>query len=1087
MKKIFSIALFFVAMCSMAWSQGGVYVKIDDASHGTIVDAVGGTVVVSDDDSQGAGAPDAGHYQTGKDRYVTILANCISGGRYCFRVDELEVSCLDTIFVYDGSGTAGTLIAKFNSYYGNVHVGTRLFETPANTSGMITIRFKTDPRTDTSRTNRACNSTTLGFRLTCYCDIPCETVVPVIDSKFYRTRNGEVYDSAYIHLITLYDTVYRDEDDPTSGIDRIDTNEFYGANLCIGDGVIFHGHGDYTYNYGYYTPSDATTFFHWDMGYENDTAVGVNLTEVVYNDYQTTGCFDVSLNLRDEFGCTNTVFTSIKVRTALNPIKTIFSLQDICNSDSLAVNMGYDGEDATLTLKRIETAETVSKVFEIRTFIPDGCDCGVHSYYEAPVEFTEFPNSRVVQSAKDICSLCVNMEHSYMGDFFMTLVCPTGQEAIIKFGNKSNPNCDFPSPNTRQEVEAHPDYGPEYVEGTSFGGATFLGFPLDYSGGVFNSGSPDSNPVCDSLGNPFGVGLDYCFSRDTHYTLVTGQNAKGVWNATTPCPSGNFYIVSNGYTDNLPITFPPVPFGFAHEGEVPHGHASVDPTTGDTTYTLNTKHPSNHEAKTDYYLPWTTFKELVGCPLNGVWKVRVYDTWGQDNGWIFDWSLDMCNVMPDDCKYQVGIDSLVWYPDPSPQYHDYDLGHYRGVKINAATPTLSYILSPDTAGTFPIRVKVYDEFGCVWDTATSITTYWTPQPNLGPDTSLCGVDKMLLDASDRHSATENYSYVWSPFGQNTDTITTKEGAYGEVNYIVQVVNRRGDLACLRQDTILVGSRRQPMPSFIPTPFVFEGCDPFTIQFENHSVDAAEHLWVFGDGVTSSLASPTHTYAAGLYDLRYYAISADGCIDSIVSPQSIAVYTAPQAGFSWNPVYPSVLNPVATFNNLTEPQTPWTKYFWEIQYNIENPLSVETLTDVNPTFDFSQWTDDDPSGNYAVRLIARTDNLAPSGNMVYCRDTTENSILVVNDFLQFPNVVSPNGDGINDRFVIKNLVNGMGYPINQLDIYNKWGVRVFHKENISRDEDFWDPQHMPSGTYFYRFSAKGYNGNIEHNGAIEVVR
>ena len=90
-------------------------------------------------------------------------------------------------------------------------------------------------------------------------------------------------------------------------------------------------------------------------------------------------------------------------------------------------------------------------------------------------------------------------------------------------------------------------------------------------------------------------------------------------------------------------------------------------------------------------------------------------------------------------------------------------------------------------------------------------------------------------------------------------------------------------------------------------------------------------------------------------------------------------------------------------------------------------------------------------------------------------------------LRFPNLVTPNGDGVNDRFVIGNLVNGMGYPINQLDIYNKWGTRVYHRENISNDEDFWDPKDMPTGTYFYRFSAKGYNGNIEHNGSIEVVR
>ena len=98
-------------------------------------------------------------------------------------------------------------------------------------------------------------------------------------------------------------------------------------------------------------------------------------------------------------------------------------------------------------------------------------------------------------------------------------------------------------------------------------------------------------------------------------------------------------------------------------------------------------------------------------------------------------------------------------------------------------------------------------------------------------------------------------------------------------------------------------------------------------------------------------------------------------------------------------------------------------------------------------------------------------------------------MLVNDFLQFPNVVTPNGDGVNDRFVIKNLIDGLGFPINQLDIYNKWGAHVYHKVNIASDDDFWDPNtnNMPAGTYFFRFSAKGYNGNIERNGTIEVVR
>jgi gliding motility-associated-like protein len=87
------------------------------------------------------------------------------------------------------------------------------------------------------------------------------------------------------------------------------------------------------------------------------------------------------------------------------------------------------------------------------------------------------------------------------------------------------------------------------------------------------------------------------------------------------------------------------------------------------------------------------------------------------------------------------------------------------------------------------------------------------------------------------------------------------------------------------------------------------------------------------------------------------------------------------------------------------------------------------------------------------------------------------------------MVTPNSDGINDKFVIKNLVEGLAYPVNQLDIYDKWGSRVFHASNINKEEDFWDPAatNSPAGSYFYRFIGKGYKGNIEHNGVIEVLK
>ena len=93
------------------------------------------------------------------------------------------------------------------------------------------------------------------------------------------------------------------------------------------------------------------------------------------------------------------------------------------------------------------------------------------------------------------------------------------------------------------------------------------------------------------------------------------------------------------------------------------------------------------------------------------------------------------------------------------------------------------------------------------------------------------------------------------------------------------------------------------------------------------------------------------------------------------------------------------------------------------------------------------------------------------------------------FLQFPNLVTPNGDGINDRFVIKNLVEEGCYPVNHLSIYNRWGALVFDAENITKDSEFWDPAKdgSPTGTYFFVFRGKGFKGRMERRGVIELIK
>ena len=79
-------------------------------------------------------------------------------------------------------------------------------------------------------------------------------------------------------------------------------------------------------------------------------------------------------------------------------------------------------------------------------------------------------------------------------------------------------------------------------------------------------------------------------------------------------------------------------------------------------------------------------------------------------------------------------------------------------------------------------------------------------------------------------------------------------------------------------------------------------------------------------------------------------------------------------------------------------------------------------------------------------------------------------------------VSPNGDGMNDTFVIKGLEL---YPDHELRIFNRWGNEVFRAKNYQNNwEGTFHNDRLPDGTYFYLLDL----GNREVlSGAVQLNR
>jgi gliding motility-associated-like protein len=83
-------------------------------------------------------------------------------------------------------------------------------------------------------------------------------------------------------------------------------------------------------------------------------------------------------------------------------------------------------------------------------------------------------------------------------------------------------------------------------------------------------------------------------------------------------------------------------------------------------------------------------------------------------------------------------------------------------------------------------------------------------------------------------------------------------------------------------------------------------------------------------------------------------------------------------------------------------------------------------------------------------------------------------------------VTPNGDGINDTWIVKNILN---HPNSIVRVYNRWGEEVFAAQNYKND---WDGRHnknrasrVPSSSYYYQIDLDG-DGNVDDQGWIYVA-
>lgn len=361
-----------------------------------------------------------------------------------------------------------------------------------------------------------------------------------------------------------------------------------------------------------------------------------------------------------------------------------------------------------------------------------------------------------------------------------------------------------------------------------------------------------------------------------------------------------------------------------------------------------------------------------------------------------------------------------------------------------------------------------------------------PKPDLGPDIELCHGEVVELQANYPNPAAQLY---WSN-GDTTDNIFVV--ADGE--YILNVFVQQGTSGiCENSDTVRVIYHAQPRVDFEADPV--SGCAPLMVAFNNltqSESDSVQYLWSIwnqdGALVYQSVEQDPQFNAetAGTYTVELRAVSDHGCVDSLTKYDFIHAYVQPEVDFSIDPAIVSLSDHGG--------EAHFSSYYTEGIFDDGSMDFVwnfgdgeEETADLNPTHVYNSWED------YIVTLTI---------NSAYGCGAEISHVVIVEDDLVFPNVITPNGDGLNDAFFIANLNPNINYEdpdeyrTNELIIHNRWGKLVFHANNYNtyskNGETFlgdnpFTGDDLPDGVYYYTFYYKGHYKETKYNGSITIIR
>ncbi|MGE0562751.1 MAG: PKD domain-containing protein [Flavobacteriales bacterium] len=256
-----------------------------------------------------------------------------------------------------------------------------------------------------------------------------------------------------------------------------------------------------------------------------------------------------------------------------------------------------------------------------------------------------------------------------------------------------------------------------------------------------------------------------------------------------------------------------------------------------------------------------------------------------------------------------------------------------------------YTVSPITTTDYVFTVT--DQ--CNNSISDSVTVNVFPLPIINlPPVIANGCEPLLVNFKDTLNDSTTVNYLWG-FGDGyTSTYASSNHIYnnsGTYNITLTITSAGGCVSTSTGNSVVIVNP-SPIAEGIAIPFVTDIQNP-TISFKDLSIGSVSVFWDFGDGDTSNVFNPSHTYQdIGTYNVTLTSINQFGCKDVYqlqVTIEPFYTFDIPNA-FTPSPGGGNggTYDPTSLLNDVFYPTTEYVLDFHMLIFNRWGELIFESF-------------------------------------------------------------------------------------------------------------------------------------------------